>query len=194
MNLLRVYAAKQANACKDPHGAINLAQSVRREQGPIVPWSGYNQKYANRIELISVAFFAIAISLAANFSACGADLEGQASVIDGDTLEIHGTRIRIFGIDAPESDQLCRNEESEFYRCGQKASNALFDFIARRPVECIEVDRDRYGRAVSVCTVAGIDLAGWMVGNGHALDWPKYSKGNYAAAQVVAILTRSVPD
>ena len=41
-----------------------------------------------------------------------------------------------------ESDQLCRNEESELYRCGQKASNALFDFIDRRPVECIEVDRD----------------------------------------------------
>jgi endonuclease YncB( thermonuclease family) len=44
------------------------------------------------------------------------DLIGQASVIDGDTIEIHGTRIRIFGIDAPESDQLCRNEESELYK------------------------------------------------------------------------------
>ena len=36
-----------------------------------------------------------------------ADLIGQASVIDGDTLEIHGTRIRLWGIDAPESSQLC---------------------------------------------------------------------------------------
>src|SRR5260370_25249415 len=92
---------------------------------------------------------------------CGAafadDLIGQATVIDGDTIEIHDARIRIFGIDAPESDQLCRNEESELYRCGKKASNALFDFIGRRPVECIEVDRDRYKRAVSVCTVGGKD-------------------------------------
>jgi endonuclease YncB( thermonuclease family) len=115
-----------------------------------------------------------------------ADLTGQASVIDGDTLEIHGTRIRVFGIDAPESDQLCRDEDSELYRCGQKASNALFDYIARRPVECVEVDRDRYKRAVSVCTIGGTDIADWLVRNGLALDWPQYSKGGYAAAQAEA--------
>src|SRR5712672_3076771 len=69
------------------------------------------------------------------------------------------------------------------YRCGQKASNALFDFIARRPVECVEVDRDRYKRAVCVCTVGGTDIADWLVRNGLALDWPQYSKGGYAAAQ-----------
>jgi endonuclease YncB( thermonuclease family) len=114
--------------------------------------------------------------------ALAADLAGQASVINGDTLEIHGTRIRIFGIDAPESDQLCRDAKSDRYRCGQKASNALFDFIDRRPVECIEVDRDRYKRAVSVCTVAGTDIADWLLRNGFALDWPQYSKGGYGDA------------
>jgi len=70
------------------------------------------------------------------------DLIGQVSVIDGDAIEMHGTRIRIFGIDALESDQLCRNEQSSHYRCGQKASNTLFDLTNRRPVQCIEVDRD----------------------------------------------------
>jgi hypothetical protein len=50
-------------------------------------------------------------------------------------------------------------------------------------VECVEVDRAQYKRAVAVFTVAGIDIADWMVRNGHALDWPKYSKGDYAAAQ-----------
>ncbi|SIO31541.1 nuclease homologue [Bradyrhizobium erythrophlei] len=99
------------------------------------------------------------------------DVIGQASVINGDTIEIHGTRIRVFGIDAPESDQLCRNEESELYRCGQKASNALFDFIARRPLECVELDRDRYHRTVAVCSVGGTDIADWLVRNGLALDW-----------------------
>jgi endonuclease YncB( thermonuclease family) len=111
------------------------------------------------------------------------DLTGQASIIDGDTLEIHGTRIRLWGIDAPESDQLCRNEESEHYRCGQKAANELDAFVARRTVQCVEVDRDQYKRAVAVCTAADIDLADWMVRSGLALDWPKYSKGDYAAAQ-----------
>ena len=117
-------------------------------------------------------------------SAGAADnLAGQASIIDGDTLEIHGTRIRLWGIDAPESDQLCRNEDSEHYRCGKKSANELDAFIARRPAQCVEVDRDQYRRAVAVCTVAGIDLADWTVGSGLALDWPKYSKGDYAAAQ-----------
>jgi endonuclease YncB( thermonuclease family) len=114
------------------------------------------------------------------------NLSGQASVIDGDTLEIHGTRIRVFGIDAPESDQLCRDEDSNLYRCGQKASNALSDFIARRAVECVEVDRDRYKRAVSVCIVSGTDIADWLVRKGLAFDWPQYSKGDYAEAQAEA--------
>jgi endonuclease YncB( thermonuclease family) len=79
---------------------------------------------------ISIPLFAIMMSLAMDPTAHADDLVGQASVIDGDTLEIHGTRIRVFGIDAPEADQLCRDEDSNLYRCGQKASNALFDFIA----------------------------------------------------------------
>jgi endonuclease YncB( thermonuclease family) len=112
-----------------------------------------------------------------------ADLVGQASIIDGDTLEMHGTRIRLWGIDAPESGQLCRNQDSEQYRCGQKAANDLDAFTARRPVECVEVDGDRYRRAVAVCTITSVDLAEWLVKNGLALDWPQYSKAAYAVAQ-----------
>src|SRR6516165_7572954 len=64
------------------------------------------------------------------------DFVGQASVVDGDTLEIHGIRIRLWGIDAPESSQLCRGEDSLQYRCGAQAANDLDTFIARRPVNC----------------------------------------------------------
>ena len=114
------------------------------------------------------------------------DLVGRASVVDGDTIEIHSVRIRLFGIDAPESDQLCRNEESDLYRCGQKASNELSSFIGARPVQCVEVDRDRYKRLVSVCNVGGTDIGDWLVRKGFALDWPQYSKGSYAEAQADA--------
>lgn len=108
---------------------------------------------------------------------------GQASVVDGDTLEIHGTRIRLWGIDAPESSQLCRGEDSSPYRCGATAANDLDAFIARRPVECTLVSRDQYGRAVATCSVGGVDLGEWLVRNGLALDWPQYSKGKYYARQ-----------
>ncbi len=111
------------------------------------------------------------------------DFFGQVSVIDGDTLEIHGIRIRLWGVDAPESSQLCRGEDSLQYRCGAQAANELDAFIARRPVNCSPLSLDQYGRTVATCSVAGSDLGEWLVRNGLALDWPQYSKGRYAAAQ-----------
>jgi len=111
------------------------------------------------------------------------DFVGQASVIDGDTLEIRGTRIRLWGVDAPESSQLCRGADSNLYRCGAAAANDLDTFIARRPVNCTRVSEDQYGRSVATCSVGGTDLGEWLVRNGLALDWPQYSKGRYAAAE-----------
>src|ERR1700738_5661944 len=111
------------------------------------------------------------------------DLTGQASIIDGDTLEIHGARIRLWGVDAPESSQLCRGEDSLQYQCGAKAANALDAFIARRQVNCLPITLDQYRRTVASCSVEGVDLGQWLVRNGLALDWPQYSKGKYDAAQ-----------
>ncbi|MGY0573571.1 thermonuclease family protein [Bradyrhizobium sp. RDM12] len=74
------------------------------------------------------------------------DLVGRASIIDGDTLEIHGTRIRLWGIDAPESSQLCRGEDSLPYRCGAKAANELDASIAQLPVSCEPIEPHCYQR------------------------------------------------
>ena len=139
----------------------------------------------SRIRRTCAAAGAVAalIVLASNRIALSYDLSGQASVIDGDTLEIHGTRIRLWGIDAPESSQLCRGEDSLQYRCGTKAANDLDDFIASRPVSCIPISLDRYRRTVASCSVAGTNLAEWLVGNGLALDWPQYSKGKFDTIQ-----------
>ncbi|MGB8526343.1 MAG: thermonuclease family protein [Rhodoplanes sp.] len=71
---------------------------------------------------------------------------GVASVIDGDTIEIHGQRIRLFGIDAPESSQLCVRPTGERWRCGQRASFALADRVGRATVSCQPHDDDRLGR------------------------------------------------
>ena len=99
---------------------------------------------------------------------------GQASVIDGDTIEIHGTRIRFYGIDAPETDQLCYLN-GETNHCGQRAAIALADKIGNHVVSCAPKDRDKYGRTVAVCHVQDIDLNAWMVRNGWALAYRQYS-------------------
>jgi endonuclease YncB( thermonuclease family) len=111
------------------------------------------------------------------------NLTGQASIIDGDTLEIHGNRIRLWGIDAPESSQLCRGQDSLQYRCGAQAANDLDKFVAGRPASCIPISLDQYGRTVATCSVDGADLGEWLVRNGLALDWPQYSKGRFGKIQ-----------
>ncbi|WP_338307210.1 thermonuclease family protein [Bradyrhizobium sp. TM233] len=124
------------------------------------------------------------VSLTAQLSCVeAASLVGRATVIDGDTLEIHGNPIRLWGIDAPEHDQLCRGEDSLQYRCGAKAANELHRFIGARTVACLAVNSDRYGRTVASCSVGGVDLAKWLVVHGHALDWPRYSKHRYEQEQ-----------
>ena len=100
---------------------------------------------------------------------------GVASVIDGDTIEIHGQRIRLFGIDAPESNQLCVRPTGERWRCGQQASFALADRIGRTTVICQPRDLDRYGRVVAVCFEGNEDLNRWMVASGWAVAFRRYS-------------------
>jgi endonuclease YncB( thermonuclease family) len=100
---------------------------------------------------------------------------GIASVIDGYTIEIHGQRIRLFGIDAPESSQLCVRPSGERWRCGQRASFALADQIGRTTIRCEQRDVDRYGRVVAVCFKGVEDLDRWMVVNGWAVAYRRYS-------------------
>ncbi|WP_273688484.1 thermonuclease family protein [Ketogulonicigenium vulgare] len=117
-------------------------------------------------------------ALAALPAAAQKNLTGTATVIDGDTIEIHGTRIRLHGIDAPEGRQTCTRGGEE-WRCGPAAANFLSDFIDRRTVACRHRDTDRYGRTVATCVVAGSDLGAVMVRQGYALAYRQYGGGIY---------------
>lgn len=113
-------------------------------------------------------------------------LVGQASVIDGDTIEIHGRRIRLWGIDAPESRQTCQDQNDHEYRCGQVAANALADKIGRHVVDCQQRGTDRYHRVVAVCRADGVELGRWLVEQGFAVEWRRYSGGFYSDADDLA--------
>ena len=117
---------------------------------------------------------ALAIALCLLATPALADVTGPARVIDGDTLEIQGQRIRLHGIDAPESRQLCYLDGKP-WQCGKDAANALADKIARQPVTCEDLGRDRYERIIARCTVAGEDIESWMVREGLALAYRRYS-------------------
>jgi hypothetical protein len=96
----------------------------------------------------------------------GAEIVGRASVIDGHTIEIYGERIRLCGIDAPESDQLCRNQDSDLYQCGRLAATALAGLLYAipRPVTCSPTGHDQHGRTVAICflgTPARTSRNGW---------------------------------
>jgi endonuclease YncB( thermonuclease family) len=90
-------------------------------------------------------------------------LIGRASVIDGDTIEIAGEKIRFNGVDAPESWQICVGRSGAEYRCGKAAAEALDGFLAQsRPTRCDFIDRDRYGRFVGDCYRSdGTGVAAW---------------------------------
>lgn len=118
----------------------------------------------------------------------GATLIGRASVVDGDTIQIHGERVRFNGIDAPESAQLCRDDEGKSYRCGSKSAAVLDDLLkASSPTRCEFVERDRYGRFVGNCYRAdGASVQELLVRSGWAMDWPRYSDRAYASFQDAA--------
>ncbi|CAL76621.1 putative Staphylococcus nuclease-like protein (SNase-like) [Bradyrhizobium sp. ORS 278] len=133
------------------------------------------------LSLACVGLFILAIKPLA-----AADLIGRASIVDGDTLDIHGARIRLWGIDAPESAQLCRGRDRKPYRCGALAANMLDGLTRGRLVRCTPVDGDRYGRIVARCAASGGDLGRFMVSRGLAIEEPQYSHGAYMTDQFAA--------
>lgn len=100
---------------------------------------------------------------------------GTASVIDADTLDIRSERIRLVGVDAPESGQKCKDANGALVRCGSIAANALDAWINRNPVTCVSEGKDRYQRVLGKCSVRGASVQDWLVRNGHAVAYREYS-------------------
>ena len=121
-----------------------------------------------------LASITLAAALFTSFPAW-ADVSGPARVIDGDTIEVAGERIRLHGIDAPESKQTCE-WPGKTIQCGRLATTALMDLTAGAEVTCKTREKDRYGRWVAVCyDPDGFDIGRNMVHTGWALAYRRYS-------------------
>ena len=105
-----------------------------------------------------------------------AELSGVPIITDGDTIKIINKRIRLHGIDTPEKKQICIKNTKE-YSCGKEATDALAKKINGNQVVCKVQDRlDRYKRYIGVCFVGEVNLNKWMVRNGYAIAYRRYSK------------------
>ncbi len=99
----------------------------------------------------------------------------EVKIIDGDTIIINGEKIRFFGIDAPEINQECK-KKGEIIKCGLLAKKVLEDKIADNTPLCIKKGEDRYNRTVAECFINDISLSKYLVLNGYAFAYKKYSK------------------
>jgi endonuclease YncB( thermonuclease family) len=97
---------------------------------------------------------------------------GKAWVIDGDTINISDTHIRLEGIDAPESDQTCTGAKGKTWPCGRAAASELRAHIRGQELTCQRRAFDKYQRVLAVCTLPdGSDINAWMVQQGWALAY-----------------------
>lgn len=102
-------------------------------------------------------------------------IAGTAKISDGDTITVKGTKVRLNGIDAPETGQVCIDAAEETYPCGIAARDALTGLIQGHPVSCTGNETDRYGRRIMTCFVGEIDINAAMVVGGWALAFRRYS-------------------
>jgi endonuclease YncB( thermonuclease family) len=104
------------------------------------------------------------------------EIRGVPRIVDGDTIQIGTSKIRLEGIDSPETDQLCLDHEGKRWTCGIEARDRLIQKAGRGKVwTCRTNSRDRYGRALATCEVEGANINRWMVREGWALSFVRYS-------------------
>lgn len=130
--------------------------------------------------------FGAVVALAGSAPLNAGPIMGLPVIHDGDTLTITGVKVRLEGIDAPETDQICLDSKGGDFACGLVAREALRKLIGNAMLECDGDKIEQYGRRVSTCSIkGGADVNAAMVKNGWALAYVRYSK-RYAALEEAA--------
>ena len=139
-----------------------------------------------KLKLILVSFFFIFLNINNSFSLNNKFniIFGKAVITDGDTVKINNKKIRFSGIDAPESyffgkKQICILDKVNVF-CGILSKDKLVEKIGSQSIDCkIETNKDQFNRLLGECFLDNESLSVYMVKNGYAFDYPKYSKGKF---------------
>ena len=127
--------------------------------------------YLNKINL----FLVISICLIFFFLTYNDVKSIEVKVIDGDTIHLNGEKIRFTGIDTPELKQTC-NKDNKIIPCGIEARKLLIDKISDNIVTCKREGKDQYKRTLAECFVKDLSLSSFLVREGYAFAYRKYSK------------------
>ena len=127
--------------------------------------------YLNKIKL----FLVISICLIFFFLTYNDVKSYEIKIIDGDTIHLNNEKIRFTGIDTPELKQTC-NKNNEIIYCGIEARQLLIDKIGKNKVICVREGRDQYKRTLAECFVNDLSLSRFLVREGYAFAYRKYSK------------------
>ena len=98
----------------------------------------------------------------------------HVTVIDGDTIRLGDVKIRFSGIDAPEINQTCVASEGKV-ACGKISKDILIAKVTNNKISCTDEGKDVYGRVLGECFVNGESLSSYLVREGFAFAYRKYS-------------------
>ena len=99
----------------------------------------------------------------------------SVKIVDGDTIHINKIKYRFHGIDAPEMKQICIDENNKNIKCGVLSKQKLVEKINDQKVNCKHITVDRYKRVVAECFVNNESLSSYLVKNGYAFAYRRYS-------------------
>lgn len=161
-------------------GLLRLAVNLMNTTGS--QWSASIQRAA---AVVAVIILGLSVEPAAADSVVSGKVDG---IVDGDTLIIDDARVRLWGVDAPESKQQCQRADGTLLACGADAASYLGRLIGTAHVVCTRRDVDRHKRIVGICRTSpqGVDLGLEMVRSGWAVDYTTYSAGWYRNAEYEA--------
>ena len=123
--------------------------------------------------MLRFAIIALFCALAAPLWAV--EVRGTVRVIDGDTFQVGETRVRLYGLDAPERDQPCTTLSGQSWSCGDWVTRQVRERYDGATARCVAKDRDRYDRLVAQCQINGHDVGAALVQDGLAYAYRRYA-------------------